>query len=298
MAAVSNSKVNLYINSKFRNQYETTSKMRVIIPSGLLTLQDNDYYSVSVNGFYMYNQIYQCNDDNKSFGIIFETNTKETYSNIIYSLNIGNPNVYNIRDNLNTLLENLCTVTYDKQTNLFVFKRTKAVDNNYNKMYIFCFKSGTFFGFPNNEFILITTTGTESFQPVNVIYHRAIMFNFMEGDLVVEQNSLDNIGTYNFKATSCLFYKNIDQEVNKLLVYDNYDANTTFQYKLVGSDTINKFTIRVMNQDGEDILDVPEWLMTLQFEKYKDDQSITLLRQIKEYLSYIFMLIANYIYPQ
>jgi len=59
----STAKVNLYINTKFRKADETTSRMKVIIPTGLLNLQDNDFYTLSINGFYMFNNFYQMNEN-------------------------------------------------------------------------------------------------------------------------------------------------------------------------------------------------------------------------------------------
>lgn len=296
MSAISNSKVNLYVNSKFRRSDEDTNRMSVIIPTGLLSLQDNDYYSISVNGFYFYNTIYQINDDNCTFGIVFRNNTGAISSNVLYKLNVGNPNVYQLLDNINSLMTNLMTVTYDKITNLFVFTRTRAVDNTYYNMYLFTWNIGQFFGFDDDVPVLITSS-TESKYPINLKYHRAVMCN-IDGDIVITQNNIENVGSQNgyFKASSCLFYKHIDQETNKLICYDNLDANTSFQYKLSQNENINKFVISFVNQDGEDILDMPEWFMCVQFEKYKNDDSVTLLRQIKEYLSYIFLTIGSYFY--
>lgn len=295
--STSNSKVNVYVNSRFKKPDETNSRLSVIIPTGLLTLQGNDYYSISVNGFYMYNTIYQINENNRTFTIDFKNNAGAFYTFSIFKLNLGNPNVYQLRDNLNTLLSGICTVAYDKITNIFVFTRTKAVDNNYYTMYLNTKNIGQFFGFDNDTSILITSNGVESYYPINVKYHKVLICN-IDGDIVIQQNNIDNMGSADgyYQASSCMFYKNIDVETNKLVCYDNLDANTSFQYKLSMNENINRFVVSFTNQDGEDIPDLGDWFMCLQFEKYKEDQTFNILRQIKEYLSYIFLVIANYIY--
>ena len=80
-------------------------------------------------------------------------------------------------------------------------------------------------------------------------------------------------------------------------MYDNADSNASFQYTVTRIENINNFTISVFNQDGYIIEDMPDWSMCLQFERHVKDDSVTLLRQIKEYLSYIFLVIGNYLYP-
>jgi len=288
----SNPKVNLYINTKFRKADETTSRMKVIIPTGLLNLQGSDFYTLSVNGFYMFNSFYQLNQ-NKYFYVYHRDTSKNIVGGVFKALTcIGNPNVYHIRDDLITLLNGYTTVTYDKLTNTFVFVRTTEQNSSQNKFYIYPINCGNFFGFDNKE-IEILATGTLSNYPMNVIAHTQLLFN-IDGDVQLPQNNLDNVDTV-CTPNSILFYKTIDQEKNKLLIYDNVDGNTSFQYRLTATETINQFAINITNQNGETIPDLPDWQMCLQFEKIKEDNTESLLTQIKEYLRYIFLTIANYI---
>ena len=65
------SKINIYVNSKNRKSDETPSNFSVIIPDGLLKCASDEYFSLSVNSFYCYNDFYQCNINSNSFNIIF-----------------------------------------------------------------------------------------------------------------------------------------------------------------------------------------------------------------------------------
>jgi hypothetical protein len=288
-----NSKVNLYINSKFRKADETTSKMKIVIPAGLLNLQGSDYYTLSINGFYMFNNFYQLNQN--GYFLVFHKNTSgDSYNSYLKQLTcIGNPNVYDIRDNLSTLLQNIATVTCDKTSNKFLFTRTSTQSTNQNILYINAFNCGNFLGFDNDRNIKIEATGTESYYPINVIAHTMLLFN-IDGDIQLPQNNLDNSDTI-CGPNSILFYKHIDQQKNKLLTYDNIDGNNSFEYRITATETINQFVITVTNQDFEVIDDLPDWQLCIQFTKTKEDQTETLLTQIKEYLRYIFLTIANYI---
>ena len=291
-----NSKVNLYINSKFKKKDETNGRMKIIIPAGLLNLQGSDYYTLSINGFYMFNSFNQLSDANKYFALFYKDINGNIGQTVYFALRcIGNPNVYQIRDDLIDLLANIVKVEYYKLTNTFVFTRLTGQTNTNYKFYIRCLGCGNFLGFENEVSVEILASGvggTESY-PINVIAHRTLFFN-IDGDIQLPQNNLDNSDTI-CRPNSVLFYKNIDQQRNKLLTYDNIDGNNSFEYRITATETINQFVINVTNQDFDYIDDLPDWQLCLQFTKTKEDQTESLLTQIKEYLRYIFLTIANHI---
>ena len=64
------SKVNIYVNSKNRKSDETPSNFSVIIPDGLLKVNKNEYFTLSVNSFYCYNDFYQSNVNSNCFNLI------------------------------------------------------------------------------------------------------------------------------------------------------------------------------------------------------------------------------------
>jgi hypothetical protein len=78
-------------------------------------------------------------------------------------------------------------------------------------------------------------------------------------------------------------------------MYDNIDGNASFQYKISQKDTINQINIRVTNQDNEDIITLGNWQLTMQLERHDEDITESLLTQIKEYISYIFLIIGTYL---
>jgi hypothetical protein len=209
---------------------------------------------------------------------------------------IGNPYVYNIRDDLNQILtSSICEVVYDKITNAFVYVRKKEQTDNCYKMFISPINCGNFLGLADNEEFEIKFEGSVSY-PVNVIAHKILYFS-VEGDIQLSENNFNNIKKSTFQPSNIIFYKNIDMDKNKLLTYDNNDSNASFEYKLSNTQEIHTFDITVFNQDGATIEDMPNWSMCIQFEKHVKDDSVTLLRQIKEYLSYIFLVMGNYFYP-
>ena len=74
------SKVNIYVNSKNRKSDETPSNFSVIIPDGLLKVNKNEYFTLSVNSFCCYNDFYQSNANSNYFNLIFRNS-----SNVVYS---------------------------------------------------------------------------------------------------------------------------------------------------------------------------------------------------------------------
>ena len=73
---------------------------------------------------------------NNEFHIIIKNIDNEVIETYIYKLNDGNPNVNDVKSNLNNLLLNKVNITYDKQRNKFIFKRTLPVSTENYKMYI------------------------------------------------------------------------------------------------------------------------------------------------------------------
>ena len=108
-----------------------------------------------------------------------------------YYLSLGNPNIYDVLNDLNTKMSVYCTVTYDKIKNYFTFFRTYAQDSNYYSMYIKPINSSCFLGFSNNVENLISVSGTPSTFPINV--NNIIALNVViDGDISFENNNIDN----------------------------------------------------------------------------------------------------------
>ena len=292
-------KINLYVNSRYRKKDETTTNLKVIVPSGLIKSYGKDYFTLSITSFYCFNTLYQMDENNSDFNIVIRDISNNTFKYLFFSFVdcIGNPNVYNILEELNLLLNGYISVTYDKIKNLFLFTRTKAVDASNNKIYLKNKTCANFLGFSKdyiNKEIEITTDGIYSYQPINVIYHQQLLIN-IDGDIQMSINNLDNKNSDILEPSSVLFMKPIDINRNQLIMYDNIDGNASFQYKISQKDTINQINIRVTNQDNEDIITLGDWQLTMQLERHDEDITESLLTQIKEYISYMFLIIGTYL---
>ena len=114
------SKINIYVNSKNRKSDETPSNFSVIIPDGLLRVNKDEYFTMSVNSFYCYNDFYQCNVNCNSFNIVVKDNT-----GAISAIPVGNPNVNDILYVINAVLKlaNVLSCIYDNSKSKFIFTR-------------------------------------------------------------------------------------------------------------------------------------------------------------------------------
>ena len=74
---------------------------------------------------------------------------------------------------------------------------------------------------------------------------------------------------------------------------ENIDGNASFQYKISQKDTINQINFRITNLDNEEISTLGDWQLTMQLERHDEDITESLLTQIKEYISYIFLIIGT-----
>jgi hypothetical protein len=238
-------------------------------------------------------------ETNNEFSLVIRDISNNLTQLLFFSLDncVGNPNVYDIRNELNELLNGYISITYDKIKNLFLFTRTKAQSTTNHKLYLKIKTCATFLGFSkdyNNKEIEITTDGIYSYQPINVIYHQQLLIN-IDGDIQLPINNLDNKSSDVLEPSSVLFTKPIDIQKNQLIMYDNGDGNASFQYKISQKDTINQINIRITNQDNEDISTLGDWNLTLQFERHDEDITESILNQIKEYIKYIFIVLGEYI---
>ena len=77
-------------------------------------------------------------ETNNEFSLIIRNSDGNLYELLFFNFVecVGNPNVYNILDELNSLLDGYISVTYDKIKNSFLFIRTKAQDTNNDKIYL------------------------------------------------------------------------------------------------------------------------------------------------------------------
>ena len=298
-------KVNVYINSTNRAANEAVSDFNVLIPDSLLVLHDkNEYWTLNVNFFSCFNNWYNCMTDfNDEFQLIYHNNSGIQTEVLNFKLTEGNPDVYEVKTNLNSLLSGHVTVSYDKPRNVYVFNRLSSnpVTTNRTKLYLNIINAEDFLGFPkskrNTLIELPLSTNVYSEQPINVVGDEAITIT-VGGDADLEGNTIDNFGTNNFMASDIIFCKSIDVSPYSLLQYNNEDAGDSFQYRLKPMREIKNFNLIVKNQDNEIIPKMTDYILTLQFVKHKSvDKTTSLLEKILDYLKQIFMMYGLQMFP-
>ena len=296
-------KINIYINSKNRDLSESISNFTVRIPQNLLRLAQGEYFTLNVNGFYCYNSWFNCIDNfNNEFHIIIKNIDNEVIETYIYKLNDGNPNVNDVKSNLNNLLLNKVNVTYDKQRNKFIFKRTLPVSTQQYRMYLKIINSEDFLGFYKSdrdiEILLPYLQNVFSNNIVNILGDEAIIIK-INGDCILAGNTVDNFGTDTYEPSNIIFMKPIDVPSNGLLSYNNEDGGDSFQYRLANVEQITWFTLTVYNQDSELIPNFSDYILLLQFIRHKTEEGKVeiLLNSLLDYVKQIYLMISHFLFP-
>ena len=282
-------KINLYIDSKNKHQGDTTNNFKFIIPDSLLRCKSNEYFTLNVTYFNCYNTLYQCNNNSNHYQIIFRRIDGSIYSISDKYLTIGNPNVNDLMEELNVQLINLCVVGYLKLKNLYTFTRVKAIDTNFNTMYIKPINSSNFFGFPNNVETLINNT--TSLYSLNVNSIRAINIT-IDKNIPLDNSNIDNINIMS-NHSDIIFQKSVDVPPYALINYANSDGGDSFQYTISHLNSIHSFRLSVYDQNMNIIDDMPDYLMHIQFNIKRREQIISLLKAIIDYLKEIYLIGAH-----
>ena len=240
-------------------------------------------------------------DFNDEFELIYHNNIGVQTEVIKCKLTEGNPDVYDVKNNLNALFSGHLTVTYDKPRNVYVYNRSSLITTNRTKLYLNIINAEDFLGFPkskrNTLIELPLLTNVYSQQPINVVGDETITIT-VSGDADLEGNTIDNFGSNNFMASDIIFCKSIDVSPYSLLQYNNADGGDSFQYKLKQVREIRNFNLIVKNQDNEIIPRMTDYILTLQFVKHKTvDKTTSILEKILDYLKQIFMMYALKMFP-
>ena len=296
-------KINIYINSKNRDLSEQISNFTVRIPQNLLRLSQGEYFTLNVNGFYCYNSWFNCIDNfNNEFHIIIKNIDNEVIETYIYKLNDGNPNVNDVKSNLNNLLLNKVNITYDKQRNKFIFKRTLPVSTQQYRMYLKIINSEDFLGFYKSdrdiEILLPYLQNVYSNNIINILGDEAIIIK-INGDCILAGNTVDNFGTETYEPSNIIFMKPIDVPSNGLLKYNNEDGGDSFHYRLANVEQITWFTLTVYNQDNELIPNFSDYILLLQFIRHKTEEGKVeiLLNSLLDYVKQIYLMISHFLFP-
>jgi len=287
------SKVNIYVNSKNRKSDETPSNFSVIIPDGLLRVNKDEYFTLSVNSFYCYNDFYQCNSNSNYFTLIFKTSLNELYLTQKLYLNVGNPNVYDLLSDINSKLSGYLTCSYDNIKNKITYTRIYAQTSNYYTMYINAVNSGCFFGLNNNVDISISLTGTECTNPININSIRALSIG-IDGDISFNNNNMEsNLSNSVYRASDLIFQTSVSVPKCYLLNYQNIDGGDSFKYTLGNHDRIKYFILSVYDQDGNTITDMTDYIIHIQFTINKKSHQELLLKTLIDYNKQSYLILGH-----
>ena len=187
------SKINIYVNSKNRKSDETPSNFSVIIPDGLIKVNNDEYFTLSVNSFYCYNDFYQCNNNCNKFLLITKNSSGITTSSITLDITVGNPNAMDILNYINAVLKNtnVLSCDYFSVTNKFIFTRLMQETPEAYELYINPLKAGCFLGFKDNTEVLISFNTTTSTFPININSITALTIG-IDGDISFNHNNLES----------------------------------------------------------------------------------------------------------
>ena len=297
-------KVCVFINSKNRAANEAVSNFNVAIPDALLRLYNkNEYWTLNVNYFSCFNSWYNCQTNfNDQFQLIYYDNEDNVNETINLRLTEGNPNVYDIKNQLNKILKTHVNVNYDKPKNIYIFKRTSIITNEKHKLYLNIINAEDFLGFSKNKrntlIELPLLTDVYSDQPINVIGDEAITIS-INGDASLETSTIDNFSSKEYVPSDIIFCQPIDVPPYSLLQYANEDGGDSFQYRLKPIKDIKYFNLKIKNQDNEIIPHMTDYLLVLQFVKHKThNKTETLLESILDYLRQMFMMIGLNVFPK
>ena len=287
------SKINIYVNSKNRKPDETTSNFVVIIPDGLLRVNKDEYFTLSVNSFYCYNDFYQSNINSNYFTLIFKNNLNVVYLTQKLYLNVGNPNIYDLLSDINSKLSGYLNCTYDNVKNKIKHTRIYTQTSNYYTMYINAINSGCFFGFNNNVETLISSSGTECTNPININTIRALSIG-IDGDISFNNNNMEsNLNNSVYKASDLIFQTSVNVPKGFLINYQNIDGGDSFKYTLGNNDRIKYFILSVYDQDGNTITDMTDYIIHIQFTMNKKSQQEILLKSLIDYNKQSYLILGH-----
>jgi hypothetical protein len=219
-----------------------------------------------------------------------------------YTLQDGNPNVNDVRTNLNVLLLNKVVVQYDRIRNKFIYKRTLPITTDNFKMYLKIINSEDFLGFYKNDrnklILLPYFNNIYSNSIVNISGDEAIIIK-ISGDCILSGNTVDNFGISTYQPSNIIFMKPIDVASNGLLKYNNEDGGDSFQYRIANIEQITYFELSVHNQDDEFIPSFSDYILLLQFIRHTTEENKlnSLLETILDYIKQIYLIISQIVFP-
>ena len=236
------------------------------------------------------------------FQIVMCNMDDEITSIFDYTLQDGNPNVNDVRTNLNSILLNKVAIQYDRIRNKFIYKRTLPITTDNFKMYLRIINSEDFLGFYKSDrdklILLPYFSNTYSNSIVNISGDEAIIIK-ISGDCILSGNTVDNFGITTYQPSNIIFMKPIDVASNGLLKYSNEDGGDSFQYRIANIEQITYFELTIHNQDDEFIPNFSDYILLLQFVRHTTEENKlnSLLETLIDYVKQIYLRISQIVFP-
>jgi hypothetical protein len=238
-------------------------------------VKKNEYINVNVMSFYMLNTMYNVSSvlKNNTFDIEKRTLADAFVSTSSYTIPDGNYSVLSLRDNLNTQLSGIVSISYNYGSNTYTF--TKA-DTNF-KYYIKNVKCSKLIGISSTTEI-IASPGVSGVY-VNMVNYQQII---LKTDLKHESLNQDTITDpdNDLNISQILFWcSKQDVEPFRAITYNNYGGNC-YSYNIL-NDNIASIRFSLFNEKNQLITDAGDWLIHLQFV-VREKQDFTLYQVAKK----------------
>lgn len=278
---------NLYINSyNGLSNLSNPGETEIIIPSGILRINDDEHYYINIIQFNTFNSFYNVIDGyNNEFEMI--KNGEIT----IGKIPDGNININIIQGYLTSLFTYLVTIDYDKIKNKFTFKN--ITQNNISLKLINCH---SLLGFQRNKSIieLPTNINITSDIPINVMSITNLFVHLTGSDLNINDNNFDNHKSTVIKTNSIIFSLIVDKPYNHILSYNNNDGGNSFYFRCDKQQDITGFKLIIKDQYDQVIPYLPDWSMIIQLTKRKNENFILkYLETINNNINKLLLIIAS-----
>jgi len=290
-------RINFYLNSSNRTLGESSSKFEMLMETALFTSEFEETFFINVIQFNTFNNFYQVQKGyNTDFKILIYNSNNELHDTIIGELPEGNLIINDLLAYLQTLLNNIVTVAYDKIKNKFVFTTTSN-NANHAFIYLYIINCDLLLGFTRNKrktnILLPHNVSIYSDQPVNLI-SITNFFIHITGDIYLNDENYDNHNSSVIDRNNIIFSMAVDKPFNHCLTYNNIDGGNSFYFRLDNNKTnINRFGLEIRDQFNQVIPQFPDYNMIIQFtKKTRENLFYKQLLEIKAYLNQVYLLIA------
>ncbi len=153
-----------------------------------------------------------------------------------------------------------------------------------------------FFGLNNNVETLISSTGTESTNPININSIGAFSVG-MDDDISFDNNNMEsNLNNSVCKASDSIFQTSVNVPKGYLIDYQNIDGGDSFKCTLGNNDRIKYFILSVYDQDGNTMADMTDYIIHIQFTINKKSQQEILLKSSIDYNKQSYLILGHIFY--